>query len=52
VSDRHEHAEIQRRLQGEHCVIIAVREGRLRVSPHFYNTEEEIDQLIALLPPH
>ncbi|HOW19365.1 MAG TPA: aminotransferase class V-fold PLP-dependent enzyme, partial [Phycisphaerae bacterium] len=52
VSDRHDHAEIQRRLQAEHRLVIALREGRLRASPHFYNTEEEIDQLVALLPPH
>lgn len=28
---------------------IAVRVGVVRVSPHFYNTEEEIDRLLALL---
>jgi len=30
-------------------VIIAVRVGVVRVSPHFYNTEEEIDRLLDLL---
>lgn len=29
-----------------HC---SVRNGRLRVSPHFYNTREEIDKLIAMM---
>jgi cysteine desulfurase/selenocysteine lyase len=29
-----------------HC---SVRNGRLRVSPHFYNTHEEIDRLLAFL---
>jgi selenocysteine lyase/cysteine desulfurase len=29
-------------------VIIAARVGVVRVSPHFYNTEEEIDKLLAL----
>lgn len=52
ISDKHDHTEIQRHLQAEHRLVIAVREGRLRASPHFYNTEEEIDQLIALLPSH
>ena len=28
----------------------AVRGGKLRFSPHFYNTEEEIDQAVAALP--
>lgn len=27
----------------------AVRTGRIRVSPHFYNTPEEIDRLVSLL---
>lgn len=31
-------------------IVIALREGRLRVSPHFYNTVEQIDQLIDALP--
>lgn len=30
-------------------IVIAVRLGVVRVSPHFYNTEEEIDRLLALL---
>jgi selenocysteine lyase/cysteine desulfurase len=30
-------------------IVIAVRVGVVRVSPHFYNTEEEIDSLLALL---
>ena len=31
-------------------VIASVREGALRFSPHYYNTEEEIDAALALLP--
>lgn len=31
-------------------IIIVVREGRLRASPHFYNTPEQIDQLVGALP--
>jgi cysteine desulfurase / selenocysteine lyase len=30
-------------------MVINHRAGRLRVSPHFYNTREELDRLIALL---
>jgi cysteine desulfurase/selenocysteine lyase len=29
---------------------IALREGRLRCSPHFYNTEEQIQRLVDALP--
>lgn len=52
LSDLHNAADIQRHLEGEHRVVIAVREGRLRASPHVYNTIEEIDQLVELLPGH
>ena len=41
---------LQRHLQEEHRIVIALRCGRLRASPHFYNTEAEIDQLIDALP--
>jgi cysteine desulfurase/selenocysteine lyase len=52
ISDVHDHEEIQRHLEAEHRVVIAVREGRLRASPHLYNTPEEIDQMVDLLPTH
>lgn len=31
-------------------IIIVVREGRLRASPHFYNTVEQMDALVDALP--
>ncbi len=49
-SDAHDPNRIQQHLQAEHRIVIAVRCGRLRASPHFYNTESEIDQLIEALP--
>jgi len=51
-SDVHDPLKVQQHLQSEHRLIIAVRQGRLRASPHFYNTEAEIQQLIDLLPRH
>jgi selenocysteine lyase/cysteine desulfurase len=30
-------------------IVVAVRAGVVRVSPHFYNTEEEIDRLLGLM---
>ncbi|MCH7700751.1 MAG: aminotransferase class V-fold PLP-dependent enzyme [Planctomycetes bacterium] len=50
ISDSHDHDEIQRHLQAEHRIVIAVRNGRLRISPHIYNTIKEIDRLIEVLP--
>jgi selenocysteine lyase/cysteine desulfurase len=30
-------------------IIVAVRGGRLRVSPHVYNTVEELERLVEVL---
>jgi selenocysteine lyase/cysteine desulfurase len=48
----HAHAPIVTKLRKEHRTEISVREGRLRCSPHFYNTSEQLDQLVELLPSH
>ena len=52
VSDLHDHQQIRDHLQQEHRIVISVRNGRLRASPHMYNTEKEIDSLVAALPSH
>jgi cysteine desulfurase / selenocysteine lyase len=52
VSPTHDHANIVRTLRREHHTEIALREKRLRASPHFYNTIEQIDRLIEHLPRH
>ncbi len=49
TSTRHPHANLVADLERRH-VIIVEREGRLRASPHFYNTEAEIDRLLDGLP--
>ena len=33
----------------EHQVIVSVRDNFVRLSPHFYNTEEEVDRFFTLL---
>lgn len=50
VSDMHDHEKIAQHLKAEYRTIISVREGRLRASPHFYNTQDEIEQLVRHLP--
>lgn len=34
----------------EERVIVSARKGLMRISPHFYNTHEEIDQVLEMLP--
>ncbi|MFN3166228.1 MAG: aminotransferase class V-fold PLP-dependent enzyme [Phycisphaeraceae bacterium] len=43
------HAEIVKRLS-ERGIVIAERMGRLRISPHFYNSIEQIDVAVDALP--
>ena len=50
TSPTHDLAQLFRTLRQDKQTEIAVREGRLRVSPHFYNTEQQIDRLIENLP--
>jgi selenocysteine lyase/cysteine desulfurase len=52
TSASRDHAALVRDLRKNHKTEIALREGRLRASPHFYNTEEQIDRLIEHLPGH
>jgi len=33
----------------EENVIVSLREGNIRVSPHLYNTERDIDRLISVI---
>lgn len=46
---RHDAAELYRLLEAQR-IITTARLGRLRISPHLYNTKEEVDRLIEALP--
>jgi cysteine desulfurase / selenocysteine lyase len=41
-------AELYRKLQREK-IIVSLREGRIRVSPHLFNSERDIDRLISVV---
>jgi len=40
--------EVYQKLQKEH-VVVAMREGKIRVSPHLFNSERDIDRLISVV---
>lgn len=48
-SDRHPTEALFERLTAER-IMVSVRGGGIRVSPHYYNTEEEIAQVLATIP--
>jgi cysteine desulfurase / selenocysteine lyase len=52
ASPKHNHEQIVLDLRKKQRTEIALREGRLRASPHFYNTDEQMDRLAQRLPPH
>ncbi len=52
ASDKHDHDAVRKHLRNEFKIIVACRRGRLRASPHFYNTVEEMQQLAQALPAH
>jgi selenocysteine lyase/cysteine desulfurase len=51
-SPTHSHKDLATQLRASHRIEIAIREGWLRASPHFYNTDAQIDRLIDALPGH
>lgn len=50
VKDDQDVNAVAKSLLDEHNIVIAARRGFLRISPHFYNTEDEIARLLELLP--
>jgi selenocysteine lyase/cysteine desulfurase len=41
-------AEVQKRLRAA-SIIASLREGSIRLSPHFYNTMEEMQRVVEVL---
>jgi selenocysteine lyase/cysteine desulfurase len=50
ASDKHDLTALKGHLRDEFKIVVSRRFGRLRASPHFYNTEDEIEQLVEALP--
>jgi cysteine desulfurase/selenocysteine lyase len=48
-SRRHNHTEIISNLEKQKIILVE-REGRLRASPHFYQSIDDINRLVAALP--
>ena len=46
--NREKTAELYQHLRREN-VVVSLREGNIRVSPHLYNTERDIDRLISVI---
>jgi cysteine desulfurase / selenocysteine lyase len=47
--ERHDSAALRERLHAAE-VVVSLREGLVRVSPHFYNDADDVDRLLAALP--
>jgi cysteine desulfurase/selenocysteine lyase len=43
-------AEVYKRLRQEN-VVVSLREGNIRVSPHLFNSERDIDRLVSVVTP-
>jgi cysteine desulfurase/selenocysteine lyase len=51
-SEKHDTDQLRKHLRSEFKIIVANRFGRLRASPHYYNSLEEMRQLVDALPAH
>lgn len=52
TSPVHKPDELVRRMRVEHQTELAARWGRLRFSPHFYNTMDQVERLLDVMPSH
>ena len=52
TSPTHDPKRVVLDMRKDHQTEIALREGRLRASPHFYNTEQQIERMVEVLPGH
>ena len=52
TSPRHDQKKVVDHMRKEHKIEIALREGRLRASPHLYNTEAQVERFVDVLPGH
>lgn len=50
-SEKHDVEALRKHLRSEFRVVVATRRGRLRSSPHFYNSLDDVRQLVDALPP-
>ena len=51
MSDRYDTESLHHTLRSKH-IMGAKRGGDIRISPHFYNTEEEVLRVVDALPEH
>ena len=51
-SEKYNTDEMRKHLRDEFKIVLAKRLRRLRASPHFYNSTEEIRQVVDALPSH
>jgi cysteine desulfurase / selenocysteine lyase len=49
TSPKHDHKKVVRDLM-DRKIVIVLREGRMRASPHFYNTIQQMEELVAAVP--
>ena len=52
ASPKHDHKTLVLAMRKERHVELAMRDSRLRASPHFYNTEDEVERMVKVLPEH